>query len=379
MINITHKQNCSGCSACAQVCPKQCVMMRPDAEGFVYPYVNLSSCINCGLCERVCPVLSPYKSKVPKATLAAQNMDDVIRRESSSGGIFFMLAKNVLERDGIVFGVGYDSDWMPVHMSIDNIKDLHLLQTSKYVQSRVEDVYQKVREFLEGGKCVLFSGTPCQVSALNHFLNKGYELLYTVSVICHGVPSPQVWRDYIQDVNKCGKAISAINFRDKTYGWSRFSLSVKYTDGTTFVEPLDKNAFLQAFLKNLFLRPSCYACQAKSGSSNCDIELGDFWGVPQRVFSDDCGTSVVLVYTDKGQRLLNMGPFAVKPVKFTDVVKGNPCIERSVIRPPERALFWDNYFKYGIAGLYKTLVAVRPKVMLRIILWIKKIVKKILR
>lgn len=197
LINITDKSQCCGCSACSQICPKKCITMKVDDEGFEYPLVNSSQCVECGLCKNSCPILNKYsrKNNLLESYIAYANENN-IRLKSSSGGIFSLLAEEILNKDGIIFGAAFNNDFLVHHVLIDNLENLYKLRGSKYIQSRIEDTFMKAKQFLEQGRYVLFSGTSCQIAGLKKYLAKDYEKLYTVGVLCHGAPSPKVWEEY---------------------------------------------------------------------------------------------------------------------------------------------------------------------------------------
>lgn len=199
MIKITDKSRCCGCESCRSVCPKKCISMKADKEGFLYPEVDLSQCVDCKLCEKVCPVLHPALLDRKPKVFAGINNDIKIRLQSSSGGIFTLLAEQILHKGGIVFGACFDEHWNVVHSYTDTIEGLEHFRGSKYVQSYVGDSFVQVKKFLDEGREVLFSGTPCQIAGLKNFLRKPYHNLLTVDVVCHGVPSPKVWQSYLYE------------------------------------------------------------------------------------------------------------------------------------------------------------------------------------
>ena len=237
MIEIKDKKDCCGCQACVTVCTKHCIAMQADNEGFLYPIVDKSACTNCGLCEKVCPVINQSEPHKPLKVYAAKNKNEDIRRQSSSGGIFTLLAEKVINEGGVVFGARFNENWNVVHSWTDTKEGIAALRGSKYVQSTIGNTYNEAREFLKQGRKVLFSGTPCQIAGLKKFLRKEYNNLLTVDVVCHGVPSPLVWRKYLEEVREniraereAGKntvsfslndlpVITGISFRDKTHGW----------------------------------------------------------------------------------------------------------------------------------------------------------------
>ena len=205
MIQIVDKSQCCGCTACVSVCPKQCIAMQEDEEGFLYPVVDTSLCIDCNLCQKVCPELHPMNTRTPLHVYAAKHKDEQIRLASSSGGIFTLLAEKVIDEGGVVFGARFNASWEVVHDYTETKEGLTAFRGSKYVQSWLGNCFSKVRSFLSEGRKVMFTGTPCQVAGLKQYLRKEYDNLLTVDVVCHGVPSPKVWRMYLDEVARKGK------------------------------------------------------------------------------------------------------------------------------------------------------------------------------
>lgn len=295
---------CTGCCACLNICPKDAISMNEDNEGFKYPVIDKDKCIKCGLCVTVCPTINEQIkiNNIIKA-YACINKDTDIRLKSSSGGIFSVVADYILNNNGIVFGAAFDKEWNVEHTYIEDIKDLDKLRTSKYVQSYVGINYKYVREFLETGKLVLFTGTPCQVAGLKSYLGEDYDNLYCIDMICHGVPSPMVWRKYLKE-NYDVDDIQEINFRNKTTGWSDYSFKVQYTN-KAIIENIDSNLYMLGFLNNLYLRHSCYNCNFKTVERVSDITIADFWGINEILpeMNDDKGTSLIFIQSNKGNVL----------------------------------------------------------------------------
>lgn len=349
MIQIIDKAQCCGCEACVQVCPQQCIIFQPDNEGFSYPQVNQDACIQCSLCEKVCSVLYPYKECKPQEVLAAINKDEGIRMASSSGGVFTILADEIIRQKGVVFGVRFDEKWRAVFDYAENKEQIKFFRGSKYLQAKVGNSFTICKKMLEEGRNVLFVGTPCQVAGLHHFLRKPYPNLLSIDFICHGVPSPKVWSHYLKEVTKNGKnSIIDIQFRDKSIGWKRFCLLLKYSKhgkSHTILSPHFQNTFMQAFLSNLILRPSCYSCPAKEGRSNADVTIADFWGIdkiePQ--MSDDKGTSLVLIHTDKGKSFFNQENVRYIPASYEDVLHFNASVKTSAAMNPLRMEFFTSF------------------------------------
>lgn len=204
MISITSKEMCCGCAACEQRCPKSCIVMREDEEGFLYPQTDMSKCIDCGLCEKVCPVLNQGEKRKPLYVYAAKNKNPQIQLYSSSGGVFTHIAEQIIQNNGVVFGARFDENWAVKHDYTETLEGLAAMRGSKYVQSRIGSTYQQAKDFLEAGRLVLFSGTPCQIRGLKLFLAKEYENLLTVDLVCHGVPSPEIWRQYLHEIIATG-------------------------------------------------------------------------------------------------------------------------------------------------------------------------------
>lgn len=283
MINIVDKSLCSGCHACMSVCPKFAITMQKDNEGFLYPIVDENKCIGCDLCDKSCQVLNPITNEnEPIVAYACNNLNDAVRMQSSSGGIFSLIAEWIISQNGVVFGAGFDDELNVVHMAVDNTNDLSKLRGSKYVQSVIGDSYIQTKELLDAGIKVLFSGTPCQIDGLLHFLRKDYDNLYTLDIVCHGVPSPKVWKKYLeyQEILN-GSSLSKTKlptFRSKEDGWIRFRSALFFENGNSYSMTHEKDLYMKAFLKNVSLRNSCFSCYSKSINRNSDITLADLWG-----------------------------------------------------------------------------------------------------
>lgn len=370
MIDIKDKDKCCGCEACVQICPRQCIELKADIEGFLYPAVNLKTCINCGLCEKTCPVINKRDIRLPMACYAAVNPDEGERLKSSSGGVFILLAKQIISEGGIVFGACFDDNWNVVHRYSKTMDGLYPFMGSKYVQSHINDSYVSVREFLNKGIKVLFSGTPCQNAGLLRFLHKKYDNLITVDFICHGVPSPKIWKQYLEEIknnanqdidwgslytegsftekHKCKDeclSFKRISFRDKSYGWKKFCLtftlakpSISGDINSVRVSHVhNEDTYFLGFNNfNLYLRPSCMKCPAKSLRSGSDITLADFWGIDTLYpdLNDDKGISAVMVNTIKGNNMMQTINLDLKNVEYDDIVRRNSSI-KLCSTPPE--------------------------------------------
>ncbi len=331
MIQIKNRSECCGCCACAVKCPQKCIQMVSDSEGFIYPYVNGELCINCGLCEKTCPVLNcPANEKIrpcDKTYVSYCNVPE-IRLNSSSGGIFSLCAEQILKKNGVVFGAAFDCDFSVHHIKIEKIDDIKLLQGSKYVQSKIENTFEQVRAALCDDKYVLYSGTACQISALKQYLAEDFCRLYTVDVLCHGVPSPLLWKKYLEEKEtEFSSKIKNINFRDKSSGWKSYSVKIEFLNGKVYSRTFDKDVFMRLFLSNICLRPSCHDCKFKSADRMSDITVGDAWGIGKCMpdMDDDMGTSVVIVHSGKGKQLAE---------SITDRVTVKSC-DTDIVLPPD--------------------------------------------
>ncbi len=366
MITNTDKKLCCGCSACVQICPKQCIGFDEDNEGFCYPIVNQELCIGCGLCEKVCPILNPEQPREPLKVDAAINTNEVIRLTSSSGGIFSILAEVVINKGGVVFGAHFDKNWEVKHGYTESIEGIEAFRGSKYVQSRIGDTYKQAHDFLSSGRIVLYTGTPCQIAGLKHYLRKDYENLFTVDFVCHGVPSPLVWRKYIKEINhNINGQIRNVSFRDKTSGWNNFGIKLSYDDREV-KEPFSQNIFMQAFLHDLILRPSCHSCNFKNNRSYSDITIADFWGVEKICpeINDNKGLSLVLYNTDKFQNVFELVGMLTWQMKISEVLKYNSAFKHSSTPNTKRSFFFNRLNnKNSVIKLIKE--ALRPSFFVR--------------
>ena len=367
--------------------------MKEDREGFLYPEVDKDICVDCHLCEKVCPVLNQGKERKPLKIYAVKNKDEEIRRQSSSGGIFTLLAEQVIDEGGVVFGARFNENWEVVHSYTETKEGLAAFRGSKYVQSRIGDNYRKTESFLKSGRKVLFSGTPCQIAGLKLYLRKEYKNLLTVDFICHGVPSPGVWREYLKEeiarqcdgknsvlshpIEKGKIRIKHISFRNKKLGWKKFSfaLTLSVPDGhgaentVLLSEPLNKNLFLRGFLADLYLRPSCYACPAKCLKSGSDVTIGDFWGIEKVMpeMDDDKGVSVVMV-----NRGIELPDVDWQGIDYEEIVRYNPSVERSVRESEKRKIFFQKEsvsMKEKVVALTRVSLRVRIKRKMKSVLY----------
>ena len=348
MPKLCDELQCTGCGICAQVCPGRCIIMQENNEGFLHPQVDATLCVRCGLCEKMCPVLHtpPYKDKPqPKAFAAHAGCTDVLE-QSSSGGVFTLLAMEVLNAGGIVFGASFDENWNVRHVGVETAEELARLRGSKYVQSALGDTCFQAKQALDAGRQVLFSGTPCQIAGLRRYLKKEYNKLLCVDIICHSVPSPKVWRAFIKDLeDRVGGRLTNVNFRDKRNGWDQYCFRATFENGAEERYRVASNPYMRGFLKDLSTRPSCYHCKFKGISRESDITLGDFWGVqtviPEAYFEK--GTSLVLVNSEKGRdAMAEVAKYSVMQcVDLEMAVRPNPAYSSTFQPNPNRNEFFE--------------------------------------
>ena len=364
MINITDKSKCCGCRACEQACPVGCISQEIDSEGFNYPKVDAAKCINCGACDKVCPIIvaeNKPKEDGPDYGIDAYGgwiTDEDVRQDSSSGGAFTALADSVLDEGGKVYGCYLDSDKKAVHIGIDSKDQVKILRGSKYVQSDTLSVYSEIQELINSGRKVLFVGAPCQCAGLDAFIKKNRDKLFTVDFICHGVPTPRLFADYINSLeSKKGSKITAFRFRNKDKGWNQSGLQLgtyyEFEDGSSVRNyPAFNDKFMNAFLDDIALRPCCYECKFKSlPKYYADFTIADFWGVNHcnKELNDKKGTSLILVHSNRGKKFWEgvKSKFNCEKVDFKSSITKNPTIIKSVRRKKNRDKFFEDYNNYG--------------------------------
>ena len=346
---------CTGCAACAAACPASCIAMRPDFEGFFRPEIIEAQCTACGRCVKICPALDPQRalSKLERlpapAVYAAWNLDPAIRLQSSSGGVFSVLAEHILSLGGAVVGAAFDENLAVRHILIDSAKDLPKLRGSKYVQSVLQpSLYREIRSLLDRGRLVLFSGTPCQVAGIRSYLHKSYANLFCCDLICHGVPSPLFFHKHISFIQKKnGRKMDLFSFRDKEKGWKKFKVAHRFEGNKKRLLGLFSDAYMAAFCKEFSLRPVCYACPYTTVGRGGDLTIADFWRVADRYpeyDADDKGTSLLLVNSEKGAIWLDTcrSQLFLGAADIETAIAGNPMLARPCHRPQERNTFYTD-------------------------------------
>lgn len=374
MINIVNKVECCGCEACYNVCPKNCIEMKPDEEGFLYPRVKQDTCINCGLCEKVCPIINhvPREKNDNQEAYLMQHKDDEICRQSTAGGVFTGIASYVIEKGGIVFGVEMTEDYQVRHTSVETIEELVKFRNSKYVQSRIGTVFQQVKSELNKGRMVCFSGTPCQVEGLRHFLGKDHENLILVDVVCRAVPSPGVWKKYIQyEVEQRGE-MSSVRFRDKTLGYQYSTMELKSKDGKTYRGGIESQPWLRMFFSGMIIRPSCTDCKFRSRYRNSDFTIWDCFPSYRfdKSFDERKGTTRVLVHTKMGKSIINsmLSYYKYFSCECDCVVKGVSELIDSPKVNREREIFFEEINEHTFEEILKLFFPCNYKVVIKIVI-----------
>ncbi len=377
---------CTGCGACVSVCPKQAISMQMNEEGFLYPVVDAQLCVQCDLCEKRCPALKD----VPEAGMrlwGAQHKDEQIRRQSSSGGVFTALAQDMFAAGGVVFGAAFDENLRVEHVGAFAENELAPMRGSKYVQSDAAEAIAHAVQLLSHGIPVLFAGTPCQIAGLKAKLGgKHLEKLLTVDFVCHGVPSPGVFADYIRNLEaERGRRVVKYAFRDKRNGWKDFSAVATFEDGSEHVGNQVTEPFLYGFLQNLYLRPSCTQCDMLRGSRHAsDVTIADLWGAQDLCpeYDDDTGLSLVMVHTKSGAEALKRAEkqLRVFPIKGTDaMLRYNPSVEQTAKAHEKRGRFFARYQKNGFDSEYVMKLLAPPGKLERIVRRIAHLPKGLVR
>lgn len=346
MINVEDKTKCSGCEACVNCCPAKAIIMQKDEEGFFYPRVTKEACTECGLCEKVCPYLNRAETCTDLCDCyTALNPRPEDRAISSSGGIFIQLARWTIKHNGIVFGARFDENWLVYHDSSQTENDLIPLVGSKYLQSRINDAFERVKTHLNNNKMVLFVGTSCQIAGLKKYLGREHGNLICVDFICLGIPSPTIWAEYLNTFFDA-KDIRYINFKDKSYGWNCFSLKIQLKNDV-FIQKGWENPFFLGYFRGYYSRPSCSQCIFKTGNRVSDITISDCWGSSTIApdMDDNKGLSSVVCHTKKGRDVFleTCAPHSYKKARFEDILKFNENYYKSAPMNTNRDIFWHDF------------------------------------
>lgn len=353
------KEDCCGCHACYNVCPVNAIDMNYDPEGFLYPNFLNDKCINCNKCKMVCPIVNKPKVQPLKEVYACKAKLEKERMSSTSGGVFATIARAVLSKDGIICGAAFDENQEVYHLVANDNNGLQLIKGTKYVQSRIGDVYKELKNHLEENKLVLFSGTPCQVAGFKSYLCKEYDNLLCVDLICHGVPSPKVWKKYLEEISE-GRKIKNVIFRNKHEYSNITTIDYFFENGDLKSEAYTESLYTKGFIKNLYVRPSCFNCQFKGLLRCSDITLGDFWSIREfhLEFSDDYGISAVIVHSEKGMNWLKKVSDKLEMIsaKEKEVSYWNDCLLKSTQENPYRELFFEKWNQNSVMGVIEDLI-----------------------
>lgn len=357
-MEVIEKSKCTGCMACRNICPRNAISVQ-NVNGFDYPQINENMCISCNLCTTVCPVINEQKGNIyNQKVYACKSKLDEIRMKSSSGGMFTLFAEKILEENGVVFGACFDEEYNVVHNFVETKEDLEKLKGSKYVQSKIGKNYKKVREFLELGRKVLFVSTPCQVEGLCSYLRKKYDNLYTLDLICHGVPSLELWKKYLEYKEKQNNLKPEnISFRKKdNNGWRNFEMCFSYPNFEDCASH-NEDPYMQIYLKNLALRQTCYNCKFKKENRVSDITIADFWGIHETNpdFYDEKGISAVIINSEKGAKLFELIKDKIEFIeeKMDSILKYNYMLVESVQINEKREEFLEDLKNKNFEELIK--------------------------
>lgn len=380
MIEITQKENCCGCTACASICPHQAITMNPDSMGFLYPKVNKDLCTDCGLCERVCAFhpnydISQNLSQPIAYGVRHKKMSEI--ESSRSGAAFIALSDWILNQNGVIYGAGYTDHFRVVHKRATTSAERNEFKGSKYVQSDLTGIFPLIKEDLKNGKTVLFSGTPCQTAGLKSYLPKRLqEKLYLIDIICHGVPSPYIWRDYLKMIEqKVGKEVIAVDFRNKKdFGWAAHKETFYFSKSQ-----ITTTIYKDMFFKHVTIRQACNHCHYANIKRPSDITIGDFWGwqkTDANFNADDRGCSLVFCNTEKGREWFQKIQSEINQIP----AKIENCLQPNLVKPssisPLRNKFEKDYIQYGIE--YVTKKYTKISLLQRSKQKIKRIIKKLL-
>ena len=358
MLKYIGDENCTGCMACYAKCPSGAIFLKKNDEGFIYPQIDTTKCTDCGLCIKTCP-LNKRNEQSEKKVYSFQSSDKQLLRQSSSGGFFSTVALKILRSGGYVYGAALDSDFNLNHICVDKENELERLRGSKYLQSEIDGSFKDVKDKLSLGKAGLFTGTSCQIAGLKSYLGKGYDNLLTIDLVCHGVPTPLIFKAYLKYLeNKLGDKITDFMFRDKKYSWHVYNVLARCTRAgarsKNYIGKWEEDPFMRGFLREYFLRKSCHNCKWANPDKPADITMADFWGYKKHkeLKDTDEGISMVMIHTEKGRQMfesLDKTAFKCVEVPVSEAVNGNPALNKSFPESPLRKEFWEDFKRIGFS------------------------------
>lgn len=351
METICPQEQCTGCTACMNVCPKDAITMQPKGSlQHIYPTISPEKCIDCGLCVKTCPVNHPLPLQVPKEAYAAIVREHQDLMTSSSGGAASALGAAIVERGGVVYGCVQENYRDIRHKRIDNKDELSKLKGSKYVQSNIDYIYREVRADLKQGTPVLFTGTPCQIAGLRAFLRKDYENLYLMDLVCHGVPSQHLLRENVESIIG-DKTEAYVHFRRKGEPVQRmFGIFLSNCAEVDEQKQIFlKNDYITAFMSGIIFRDNCYSCRYAGAARVSDVTVADYWGIGQTSIKTDCGVSLILQNTEKGAQMIDMIQQSchIEKRSVVEAVQGNGQLQEAFRAPNNRERFLADYEKNG--------------------------------
>lgn len=351
MLNMADKTKCTGCTACASVCPQSAIAMIPDEEGFLYPHISPDMCTDCGLCEQICPAQksAEYEPQRKRRGFLVKHTNEAVLADSTSGGFFTPVAEWTFQQGGVVCAATFDDHFQVIHAFAEIGTDLHRFRGSKYVQSNLNECFVRIRDMLKEGRIVTFVGTPCQVYGLKAFLGKEDPRLYTVDLVCHGVPSPKLWDAYLQyQQKKYRSEIVDVHFRSKIYGYQSGTMKIRFANGREYTQGGKNDLMLRSFYGDVASRPSCYACPFKVLERCSDFTVYDAWNahrfLPELCKADDKGYTNVIVHTERAVHLLNQ----LQCICFTEInveraiALDGVMVRKSAVPHPKRSAFYRN-------------------------------------
>ena len=354
MKEVVSKNLCTGCTACASICPKSAITMIKEKDGFKYPQIEQSRCIDCGLCVKTCPVINTKQNIALNQCYVGYAKSEDVKKNASSGGIFPLIANYVLENSGIVIGAAFDKKNKLKHVAIESKRELEKLKGSKYLQSDLNDIFIYIKGNIKN-RLILFVGVPCQVAGLKAYLKKDYENLICIDLICHGVPSPKLFNKYIEELELIqNDKLVDYKFRDKSTGWDTYSNKAIFKE-RNITELQNKNQYMRLFLSDVALRESCYNCKFKLDNKYSDITLGDFWGVKNYYpeMYNKKGVSAIILNTSKGINIFDTIKNNVdyKECKLEEIISGNTSLIKSAQYTSKRREFFNDLETLSISDL----------------------------